>query len=149
MDSVFQFLLSNWIDTKCVYVTLLGRRWQQWLLQQRWESMSMFIPLGVSRAPLAMSWRPFSHCLFVVNSFYLSPEWWCIKLKLKHNMVSVIVSRVWCLCMGWSKVGPATGWPFLQSLLHFCPCISFRQEQFWVKNFKDGLVSSFLGALSN
>jgi hypothetical protein len=26
-----------------------------------------------------------------------------------------------------------SGWPFLHSLLHFCPCISFRQEHFWVK----------------
>jgi hypothetical protein len=32
-----------------------------------------------------------------------------------------------------SQVGPITAWPFHQSLFHFCPCISFRQEQFGVK----------------
>ena len=37
---------------------------------------------------------------------------------------------VWSAGMGWIKGGLVTGWPFLQSLLHFCPCISFRQEQF-------------------
>jgi len=37
-----------------------------------------------------------------------------------------------------SQVGPITGWPFLQSLLHFCPWISFKQEQFWVKSLKVG-----------
>jgi hypothetical protein len=31
------------------------------------------------------------------------------------------------------------GWPFLQYLLHFfCPCIPFRQEQFWGKMFDMG-----------
>ena len=40
-----------------------------------------------------------------------------------------------------TQVGPVTGWPFLQSLLHFCPCCSFRQEQFWVKNFEGRLVT--------
>jgi len=32
-----------------------------------------------------------------------------------------------------SQVGPVTGPPFPQSLLHFCACSSFRQEQFWVR----------------
>ena len=43
-----------------------------------------------------------------------------------------------------SQVGPVTGWPFLQSLLHFCPCTSFSLEQFWVKNFEDKLVTPSL-----
>jgi hypothetical protein len=34
--------------------------------------------------------------------------------------------------------------PFLQDLLHFYPCISFRQQQFWVKNFEDGWVAPCL-----
>jgi hypothetical protein len=42
------------------------------------------------------------------------------------------------LCNG-SQVGLVTGWPFLQSLFHFCPCISFQLEQFWVKNFVGGI----------
>ena len=37
-----------------------------------------------------------------------------------------------------------TGCPFFQSLLHFCPCISFRQEQFWVKIFEDGWLGPSL-----
>ena len=36
---------------------------------------------------------------------------------------------------------PVTGWPFLQSMLHFCPCTSFRQDEFWVESFMGGLVS--------
>ena len=35
-----------------------------------------------------------------------------------------------------SQIRLVTGWPFLQSLFHFCPDISFRQEQFWIKFFK-------------
>ena len=41
--------------------------------------------------------------------------------------------------MGWSHVGQVTGWPFLQALLQFFPCISFGQELFWVKGFVGGL----------
>jgi len=37
-----------------------------------------------------------------------------------------------------SQGGVVYRWPFLQSLLRFCPCISFRQEQFWVKIFEMG-----------
>jgi hypothetical protein len=31
---------------------------------------------------------------------------------------------------------PVSGWPFLQSLLHF-----FRQVKLWIKNFEDGWVA--------
>ena len=53
-------------------------------------------------------------------------------------MVSVIVSGFGACPWDRSQVGSVTGWPFLQSLLHFCPCISFRQEQLWVKNYEMG-----------
>lgn len=41
--------------------------------------------------------------------------------------------RIWCLQMEWIVHWAVSGWPFLQPLLHFCSCISFRQGQFWVK----------------
>jgi hypothetical protein len=53
-------------------------------------------------------------------------------------MDSVIVSGFSVHAWDGSQDGPITGWPFFQSLLHFCPCISFRQEWFWVKNSEDG-----------
>ena len=40
-----------------------------------------------------------------------------------------------------SQVGPVIGWSFLQSVLHLCPWISFRQEILGVENFVGGLVS--------
>ena len=55
-----------------------------------------------------------------------------------HIMVSVIVSGFGVHSWDGSQIGPVTGWPFFQSLLHFCLCISFRQEQVWGKMFKYG-----------
>ena len=49
-----------------------------------------------------------------------------------------------CLNIEQIQVGPDIGLPFLQDLLHFYPCISFRQQQFWVKNFEDGWVAPCL-----
>jgi hypothetical protein len=43
-----------------------------------------------------------------------------------------------------SQIGPAIGWPFPQSLLHLCPCISGRQDKFWDKSFVVGLMFLFL-----
>ena len=43
-----------------------------------------------------------------------------------------------------SQVGSVTRQPFLQSLLHFfffCPWISFRQEQFWIRKIDSGLIT--------
>ena len=45
-----------------------------------------------------------------------------------------------CLHVQHDLSNSVTGWPFLQSLLHFCSYISFRQEQFWVKYFEDGVA---------
>ena len=42
-----------------------------------------------------------------------------------------------------SQVWPV-GWPFPQSLLHICPCISCRQDKFWIESFVGGLVSLLL-----
>ena len=54
----------------------------------------------------------------------------------KYTTVSAIASGFGACTWDGSPGGTVSGWPFLQSLLHFCPSISFRQEQFWVKNFE-------------
>ena len=46
----------------------------------------------------------------------------------KPNMASVIVSEYGAHSWDGSQIVPVTEWPFLQSRLHFCPCISFKQE---------------------
>jgi hypothetical protein len=48
-------------------------------------------------------------------------------------MASIILSGFGPYAWGGSQAGLVTGWPFLQSLLNFCPCIFFGQEKFWVK----------------
>jgi hypothetical protein len=51
--------------------------------------------------------------------------------------------------MSWIPLGPVTGPSFPQSLLHFHPCSSFRQERLWVRFFPVGwLPHSSLDALS-
>jgi len=51
----------------------------------------------------------------------------------KYFLTSTIVSGFGdCIWHG-SQGGRISGWPFLQSLSTLCPCISFRQEEFWVK----------------
>ena len=51
-------------------------------------------------------------------------------------MASVRVSRFSACTWDRSQIGPMSGWPFLQSMLHFYLCNFFRQAQFWAKNFK-------------
>lgn len=58
----------------------------------------------------------------------------------KHNIASIRVSGFVACLWDRSQVGLVIGQPFLQSLLHFCLCISFRQEPFWVKMFEGRLV---------
>jgi hypothetical protein len=61
-------------------------------------------------------------------------------------MASGLGARPW----DGSQVGPVACGPFLQSLLHFCLCISFTKEQFWVKILKVGWCAhSSMGVLSN
>jgi hypothetical protein len=59
-------------------------------------------------------------------------------------MVQVIVSRFGVYTWYGPQVGSVSGWSFLQSLLHLCPCTLSRQEQFSVKNFEDGSVAPCL-----
>ena len=61
----------------------------------------------------------------------------------KHIIASVIVSGLGVLPWVGSQVGPVSGPPFPQSLLHFSPCNYFRQEQFFVRNFDCDLVTVF------
>jgi hypothetical protein len=42
------------------------------------------------------------------------------------------------------KVEWISGWSFLQSLLHLCPYISFRQGKIWLENIASGLVFLYL-----
>ena len=60
----------------------------------------------------------------------------------KHNIALVIVSM--CVSHPWegSHVWTVSGQPFPQSLPCFYPWISLRQEQFWVKSFVGGLLST-------
>ena len=43
--------------------------------------------------------------------------------------------RIWCVHMGWIPSCSSHWVAFLSDSGPFCPCISFRQEQFWVKFF--------------
>ena len=56
-------------------------------------------------------------------------------------MATVIVSGI--VAWPWDRFqfGQVTGWPFLQSLLHFCPYTSFSQVQCWLEYFVGGLLS--------
>ena len=58
----------------------------------------------------------------------------------KSNRVSLIVSGIGsCPSYGF-QIGQVIGWPFPQSLLHFCPCSSCRWDKFWVESgFVSGL----------
>ena len=58
----------------------------------------------------------------------------------KHIIAS-IMSGLSALPGDGSQVGTVIGPSYLQSFLHFCPCSSFRQENFWVRNFDYGLVN--------
>jgi hypothetical protein len=66
-------------------------------------------------------------------------------LQVQYGLGSNV--RPWCSLWDGSHFGLIIEPPF-KSLLHFCPCSSFRQNQFWVRNFDCGLVT-LLDALSN
>ena len=59
----------------------------------------------------------------------------------KHIIASGIVSSLGALPLDGPEVGLVFGPPFFQYLLYFCPCSSFRLEQFWVSNLDCGLVT--------
>jgi hypothetical protein len=77
----------------------------------------------------------------LVESLWRKP---CQAPICTHSMASVIVSGFGVHAWDGSQVGQVTEWPFFQFLFHICSCIPFRQEQFWVKNFVDGQVTSCL-----
>lgn len=54
-----------------------------------------------------------------------------------------IINTVRFQCYPWniSKVGPVNGCEFLQSLIHLCCHIAFRQNTFWFQSFLGGLAS--------
>lgn len=61
-------------------------------------------------------------------------------LQAQHSIV--IISGFGAHPSDESQVRLVTGWPFLFSMFCCCPCISFRQEQFGVKNFEDAHAST-------
>jgi hypothetical protein len=72
----------------------------------------------------------------------LSPMVACVYICLRGQpyqatVYKPVLASGFCVC-GWngSHSEVVSRWPFLQPLLHFCPCISFRQGQFWVKHLK-------------
>jgi hypothetical protein len=67
----------------------------------------------------------------------------------KYLLASAIVSEFRVCRWDGSPGGAVSGWPFLQSLLHTLPHISFRQDPFWVKNLEMSALSlySFIWSL--
>jgi len=59
----------------------------------------------------------------------------------RHIESAINSVRGWLSPTGWVSLGAVTGWPFLQSLLHPCPCTSCRQDRFQVGGFVGGLMS--------
>jgi hypothetical protein len=57
----------------------------------------------------------------------------CKKI-LALAIVSVLVTGHEIRCQG----GTVSGWPFLQSLLHFLSLLLFYTETIWIKNFEVG-----------
>ena len=61
-------------------------------------------------------------------------------LQAQHSIWNNV--RVWCPPIGWISSWARHWMAFLSvSAPFFCPSISFRQEQFWVKNFEGRLVT--------
>ena len=54
----------------------------------------------------------------------------------KRFLASAIMWGVGIYSWDGSLGGVVSGWPFVQSLFQFFPCLSFGQEHFWVKNFE-------------
>ena len=106
-------------------------------------SVPLILPLTLPQGfPTWVQWLAVSICICLCQLLGRASQRTAMLgscLQVQHSISNSI--RVWCLPMGWISSQPVTGQPFLQSLLHFCPCISFRQEQFWVKIFEDGLMS--------
>jgi hypothetical protein len=59
----------------------------------------------------------------------------CLAPVYKHMIASVIVSGLGASLWPGSQFESVTWPPFPQSLLHICPCSSFRQVQFLVRVF--------------
>jgi hypothetical protein len=113
------------------------------------------LPLMPDKAPLAPSVLPLTAPL---GSLF--PVWWlavgiriCIGQDLaeplrrqlyqasvsKHFLASAIVSGFGVFMWDESPGGAVSGWPFFFSLCStLCPCISFRQVQFWIKILEMG-----------
>jgi hypothetical protein len=65
-----------------------------------------------------------------------------ILLSTIDFLASAVVSRFGVCRLDRSLGRVVSGWPFLQSLFHFCPCLSFGQDHIWVNNFEMGQCQS-------
>jgi hypothetical protein len=82
------------------------------------------------RSPGSVQWLAVSICIC------LSQRTVMLDSLQVHLAISNSV-KVWCLCLGWIPKWGGLWVAFLSvSAPYFCPCISFRQEQFWVKIFE-------------
>lgn len=59
----------------------------------------------------------------------------------KHSRESLIGSEIRVCPWNLSQVRLPIGWPFSQTQLDLCLCISFGQKKGWIKSFLGGLVS--------
>ena len=59
-------------------------------------------------------------------------------LQVYHSISNSV--RPTDLSLSLIRVCTVTGPPFSHALLHFCPCNSFTQEQFWVRDFDCGMA---------
>ena len=60
-------------------------------------------------------------------------------LQAQQSIMSSV--RDWCLPMGWVSSWVHYWLDILSISAPSCPCISYRQDKFWVKSIVDGLVS--------
>jgi hypothetical protein len=60
-------------------------------------------------------------------------------LKAQHNISNFV--RDWCCPLGWIPIWTSQWSTIPSGSAPFCPCIFFRQEQFWVNRIVHGLVN--------
>ena len=66
------------------------------------------------------------------------------KKEKQNKMLIGLLDMNWSYTLDGSQVGLVTGPLFPQSLLHFCPSSSFRQEQFDYNSSQNSIVMAWL-----
>ena len=96
------------------------------------------LPLTLSLGSLgSVQWLAMSICIYISQVLAeLLRGQPCQAPVCKHFLALAVVLGFGVCEWDESQGGVVSGWPFLQSSATvFCPYVSFRQEQFWVKNF--------------